>query len=47
MIMGEPKYRCKYCKNPMNKIEYEMYHGLCLKCRDLQEWKQILKEQKK
>ena len=45
--MVEFRYTCKYCKKPMNKVEYEMYNGLCLKCRDLKEWKQILQEQKK
>jgi hypothetical protein len=31
----------------MNKVEYELSSGYCLKCKEIQDWKQILQEQKK
>lgn len=44
--MNKKDYQCKYCGKKMNKIEHEMYHGYCVKCRELVDWKQILKEYK-
>jgi len=46
-VMTKESYHCKYCKKPMNKVEYELFNGYCLKCKDLHDWKQILSEQKK
>jgi hypothetical protein len=46
LTMARSPFVCKYCKKPMNKIEYEMYKGYCLKCRDIKDWKQILKDTK-
>jgi len=40
-------FRCKYCNKPMNKVEYELSNGYCLRCKDVQDWKHILTEQKK
>jgi hypothetical protein len=38
----EQEYKCKYCGKKIHKIDYEINHGYCGKCRDIAEWKQIL-----
>jgi hypothetical protein len=30
----------------MNPVEYDLYHGYCGKCRDVIDWKKLLKEYK-
>ena len=40
--MNEKEYKCKYCGKKMHKIDYEMYHGYCGKCREIMEWKRTL-----
>jgi hypothetical protein len=37
---------CQYCQKPMSEFDYETYHGLCGKCREIVDWKQILKHVK-
>jgi|GEM_PF-2354522 len=44
--MEKKTYQCKYCGKKMNKIEFDMYHGYCVKCREIVDWKQILSEYK-
>ena len=34
---------CEYCKKPMSKYDYETYHGLCGTCREIADWKEILR----
>ena len=46
VVMEKKTYQCKYCGKKMNKIEYDMYHGYCVKCREIIDWKQILSEYK-
>ena len=45
--MVESSFQCKYCKKPLSKVEYELSDGYCLQCKDIQDWKHILKERKK
>ena len=44
--MSETSYHCKSCGKKMNAFEYEMYNGYCGKCREVIDWKNILKEYK-
>jgi len=44
--MSKEEYKCNYCKNKMNKFEYEMYKGYCGKCREVLDWKNILSDYK-
>jgi hypothetical protein len=39
-------YKCKYCGKKMSTYDYETYHGFCGKCREIQDWKKLLKEVK-
>lgn len=41
--MNKQKYRCEYCGKPMSRYDYENYKGVCGKCRELKDWKDILK----
>lgn len=38
----EKLYKCGYCGKKIHKIDYELNHGYCGKCREIIEWKQIL-----
>jgi len=39
-------FYCKYCQKPISKFDYESYHGICGKCREVADWKQILRQAK-
>ncbi|MEF8879953.1 MAG: hypothetical protein V5A64_06145 [Candidatus Thermoplasmatota archaeon] len=44
--MEKKKYSCEYCGKRMSKFDYVTYKGYCRKCRDLIDWKKILKDMK-
>jgi len=44
--MNETSYRRKYCGKKMNPVEYDLYNGYCGTCRDVIDWKKLLKEYK-
>ncbi len=39
-------YRCQYCGSKMSKYDFETFGGICGKCRDILDWKDILKQMK-
>lgn len=45
--MSRKKYTCEYCGKPMSEYDYKEYKGICKKCREVHDWKEILKHVKK
>jgi len=44
---NESSFHCLYCGKKMSKFDFETYHGVCGKCREVVDWKQVLKEFRK
>jgi hypothetical protein len=44
--IGKSQFRCQYCNKSMSKYDYETFHGLCGKCREIVDWKNILQTAK-
>lgn len=36
--------KCKYCGDKISDFDYKNNNGLCLKCNEVQDWKNILKD---
>jgi len=43
---NEYQFHCSYCQKPMSKFDFETYKGICGKCREIADWKQILHDVK-
>jgi hypothetical protein len=41
-----PELKCKYCGNQMSEYDFKTNNGLCLKCLEIQDWKNIIKDYK-
>jgi len=42
----EKEYHCKYCGKKIHKIDHEINHGYCGKCREIMDWKKALDDVK-
>ena len=43
---GKNDTLCTYCQRPMSKYDFDVYHGICGKCREIKDWKQIIDQSK-
>jgi hypothetical protein len=41
------EFRCRYCAKKMNPFDFKTFHGICGKCRETVDWKDILDQLKK
>lgn len=39
-----PMPKCKYCGNKISDFDFSNNNGFCLKCLEIQDWKNILKD---
>ncbi len=37
---------CRYCGRKMNPFDFKTFHGICGKCRETMDWKEILEQLK-